>query len=122
MSVRWTDEEVIRLKELWLVAPPGEILISFAPRTWRSIYAKAVSMGFGLRTRGRFTPCQMEVVPFLADGEITKVIAWKLGSSPRTIETHIGEIMRKLGVTSRVRAALLLDRERRPFREEGVSV
>lgn len=44
------------------------------------------------------TPRQFEVLVLIAEGESTKEIAFKLGLSVKTIETHRSQIMEKLGL------------------------
>jgi two-component system, NarL family, nitrate/nitrite response regulator NarL len=46
-----------------------------------------------------------EVLRLLADGITDREIADRLGISPRTVETHVGNVLRKLGVRNRAQAA-----------------
>jgi len=46
-----------------------------------------------------------EVLRHLADGLTDREIAERLGISPRTVETHVGSILHKLGVRNRAQAA-----------------
>jgi len=46
-----------------------------------------------------------EVLRHLADGLTDKEIAERLGISPRTVETHVGSVLHKLGVKNRAQAA-----------------
>jgi DNA-binding NarL/FixJ family response regulator len=48
---------------------------------------------------------EYEVLRHLADGLTDRTIAERLGISPRTVETHVGSILRKLGVRNRAQAA-----------------
>ena len=48
---------------------------------------------------------EQEVVRHLADGLTDREIATRLGISPRTVETHVGNILHKLGVRNRAQAA-----------------
>ena len=43
------------------------------------------------------TPRQHEIIKMVLDGAPSKVIAWKLGISQRTVENHRAAIMRKAG-------------------------
>jgi DNA-binding CsgD family transcriptional regulator len=51
------------------------------------------------------TPAEREVVQLVSDGLANKDIAAKLFISPRTVQTHLSHIYRKLGLTSRVQLA-----------------
>jgi DNA-binding NarL/FixJ family response regulator len=53
-----------------------------------------------------------EVLALLADGLTDRQIADRLGISPRTVETHVGSLLNKLGVRNRAQAA-------RRYREGG---
>jgi two-component system, NarL family, response regulator DevR len=55
-----------------------------------------------------------EVLALLADGLTDREIADRLGISPRTVETHVGSLLNKLGVRNRAQAA-------RRYRESGGS-
>lgn len=46
-----------------------------------------------------------EVLRHLGDGLTDREIATQLGISPRTVETHVGSILHKLGVKNRAQAA-----------------
>lgn len=48
---------------------------------------------------------EAEVLRFLAEGRTDREIAQVLTISPRTVETHVGAILHKLGVKSRAEAA-----------------
>jgi len=48
---------------------------------------------------------EAEVLRHLADGLTDKEIAERLSISPRTVETHVGSVLRKLGVKNRAQAA-----------------
>ena len=51
------------------------------------------------------SPREEEVLSLLADGLTDKEIADRLGISPRTVETHVGSLLNKLGVRNRAEAA-----------------
>ena len=48
---------------------------------------------------------EQEVLRHLGDGLTDREIATRLGISPRTVETHVGSILHKLGVRNRAQAA-----------------
>ena len=58
------------------------------------------------------TPREMEILRHLAEGQSNKVIARDLGISDGTVKLHVRAILKKLGVQSRVEAAVLAVEER----------
>lgn len=48
---------------------------------------------------------EAEVLRHLADGLTDREVAERLSISPRTVETHVGSVLRKLGVKNRAQAA-----------------
>jgi DNA-binding NarL/FixJ family response regulator len=54
------------------------------------------------------TAREREVAALVAERLTNCVIATRLGTSPRTIDTHVGKILAKLGVTSRGEVAAAL--------------
>lgn len=61
---------------------------------------------------GPISPREEEVLTLLAEGLTDREIAARLGISPRTVETHVGSLLSKLGVRNRAQAA-------RRYRELG---
>ena len=53
------------------------------------------------------TPREKEIIEHIAEGESNKVIARNLGISDGTVKLHVKAILRKLGVHSRVEAAVI---------------
>jgi two-component system nitrate/nitrite response regulator NarL len=53
------------------------------------------------------TPREYEILTHIAEGESNKVIANNLGISDGTVKLHVKAILRKLGVHSRVEAAVI---------------
>jgi DNA-binding NarL/FixJ family response regulator len=61
--------------------------------------APAIESALAVRRRlERLTPRQIEVLRFMAIGRTTPEIARELGLSAKTIETHRGEIMKRVGI------------------------
>lgn len=56
---------------------------------------------------GSLTPRELEVLKLLAAGKTNKEIAWMLRISVHTAKKHVGQILAKLNVSSRMEAALL---------------
>lgn len=54
--------------------------------------------------RSSVTERELEILEYLSLGLSVKQVAKRLSLSPRTVETHIAKIYRKLGVTNRVQA------------------
>jgi DNA-binding NarL/FixJ family response regulator len=50
------------------------------------------------------TPREAQILAELADGRTMRQIGRRLGISPRTVETHVAKLYRKLGVRTRVQA------------------
>jgi NarL family two-component system response regulator LiaR len=65
----------------------------------------------GPREPQPLTPREREVLALLSRGFTNKRIAADLGVSEKTVKTHVGSILSKLGVTDRTQAALYAVRE-----------
>jgi DNA-binding NarL/FixJ family response regulator len=50
------------------------------------------------------TARELQILGYVSEGFTIRQVASRLGLSPRTVDTHIAKIYRKLGVTNRVRA------------------
>jgi DNA-binding NarL/FixJ family response regulator len=57
------------------------------------------------------TPREIEVLRQVVDGKTNQEIAFALGISEKTVEKHLEGVFTKLGVTSRVEAAVHAVRE-----------
>ena len=53
------------------------------------------------------TPRETDIIALLAEGQSNKLIARNLGISEGTVKLHVKAVLRKLGVHSRVEAAVL---------------
>jgi NarL family two-component system response regulator LiaR len=55
----------------------------------------------------RLTPREHEVLELIGRGFPNKRIARELGVSEKTVKTHVGHVLAKLGVTDRTQAAVV---------------
>jgi DNA-binding CsgD family transcriptional regulator len=53
---------------------------------------------------GTLTPRERQILGLLSEGLTMQQMGRRLGISPRTVETHVSGIYRKLGVRTRVQA------------------
>jgi DNA-binding NarL/FixJ family response regulator len=53
------------------------------------------------------TPRELEVLALIARGRSNKLIAQELGIAEKTVKTHVGHVLAKLGVTDRTQAAVI---------------
>ncbi len=58
----------------------------------------------GAEVAAHLTSREQQVLELLSDGHTMRQIATRLSISPRTVETHVAKIYRKLGVRTRVQA------------------
>jgi DNA-binding NarL/FixJ family response regulator len=77
----------------------AEVVRSLAGDRRRTGSAKAVGDPFP-----ELSDREQQVLHQLADGLTDREIATRLGISPRTVETHVGSILHKLGVKNRAQA------------------
>jgi DNA-binding NarL/FixJ family response regulator len=61
-------------------------------------YLARVDSAAPISDRNALTPRQQEVLRLVAEGQTTKEIAFELGLSVKTIETHRTQVMEKLGL------------------------
>ena len=61
---------------------------------------------------GALSDRQAAVLHLVTDGKSNKQIAWELSISETTVKVHMTAILRKLGVSSRAQAIVLLQRRR----------
>jgi NarL family two-component system response regulator LiaR len=72
---------------------------------------EAIAQPAGAPAPERLTPREREVLALLGRGYANKRIARELGVAEKTVKTHVGHVLAKLGVTDRTQAALLAVRE-----------
>jgi two-component system, NarL family, response regulator LiaR len=65
----------------------------------------------GTAAPATLTPRERDVLTLIAQGRSNKVIARELGVAEKTVKTHVGHILAKLGVHDRTQAALYAVRE-----------
>lgn len=58
----------------------------------------------------RLTRQELRILLQIRDGRLNKQIAWDLGISESTVKTHITALLRKLDLSSRTQAAVLVQR------------
>jgi two-component system, NarL family, response regulator DevR len=58
----------------------------------------------GSEVHASLSPREREILGLLADGLTTRQIGRRLEISPRTVESHVAKVYRKLGASSRVQA------------------
>jgi NarL family two-component system response regulator LiaR len=68
---------------------------------------EAIAQPPGEEPRDELTPREHEVLELIGQGLSNKRIALELGVSEKTVKTHVGHVLAKLGVTDRTQAALL---------------
>jgi DNA-binding NarL/FixJ family response regulator len=70
---------------------------------------RAISEGRTAATNqeDQLTRREREVLELIAHGRSNKRIAYELGISEKTVKTHVGHVLAKLGVTDRTQAAML---------------
>ena len=87
----------------------GEALLhpAVAARVLRELAAD----GDRARRHELLTPREREVLALLARGRANKAIAFELGVAEKTVKTHVGNILGKLGLSDRTQAALYAVRE-----------
>ncbi len=78
---------------------------SMASRLIRTLAARAGRGTASESPLGRLSAREEQVLRGLADGLTDREIAGNLGISPRTVETHVGNVLQKLGVRNRAEAA-----------------
>ncbi len=77
----------------------------------RRVAAKLGQMLGGNDESNHLTPREMEVLQLVTQGKTNAEIGFSLGISEKTVEKHLDTIFRKLGVVSRVEAAVMAVRD-----------
>jgi DNA-binding NarL/FixJ family response regulator len=103
------DAEPAELVRAIRTVDGGEALLhpAVAARVLRELAAD----GDRARRHELLTPREREVLALLARGRANKAIAFELGVAEKTVKTHVGNILGKLGLSDRTQAALYAVRE-----------
>jgi DNA-binding NarL/FixJ family response regulator len=103
------DAEPAELVRAIRTVDRGEALLhpAVAARVLRELAAD----GDRARRHELLTPREREVLALLARGRANKAIALDLGVAEKTVKTHVGNILGKLGLADRTQAALYAVRE-----------
>ena len=95
-------------------APPQEVARAVrAAHAGEAVLDPAVAarlvdaLGGGEEPLDRLTPREREVLELIGRGFPNKLIARELGVSEKTVKTHVGHVLAKLGVTDRTQAAVV---------------
>jgi two-component system, NarL family, nitrate/nitrite response regulator NarL len=91
--------------------------LSVPPRL-ASAQVRQTSMSNGARALAELTQRDRQVLELLAHGLTNQEIAARLGLTNKTISRYVSTVLMKLGVRSRLEAALLMARESRHQTEE----
>jgi two-component system, NarL family, nitrate/nitrite response regulator NarL len=105
------DELVVALRKV--IA--GELVV--APELAGTLASIIQNRDDGLEEESKsvfssLSPREMEILSHLTEGQSNKVIAKHLGISDGTVKLHVKSILKKLGLHSRVEAAVLAANER----------
>jgi two-component system nitrate/nitrite response regulator NarL len=98
------DQLVVALRDI--VAGKTVVAPDLAPVLARVVQGDSIAPGVE-SPFAKLTPRENEILALLAEGQSNKVIARNLGISDGTVKLHVKSILRKLGVHSRVEAAVI---------------
>lgn len=100
------DVEPSELARAIRTAQAGEAMITptVAGRLLRTLSAPRTPL---MSDGERLTRRELEVLELIVAGRSNKRIAFELGIAEKTVKTHVGHLLAKLGVTDRTQAALM---------------
>ena len=98
------DQLVLALRDI--VAGKTVVAPDLAPVLARVVQGDSIT-AVDKNPFSKLTPRENEILSLLAEGQSNKVIARNLGISDGTVKLHVKSILRKLGVHSRVEAAVM---------------
>ena len=82
-----------------------------SPAVAARVVEELATGGGGRAAADELTPRELEVLCLIARGRSNKRIALELGVAEKTVKTHVGHVLAKLGVSDRTQAALYAVRE-----------
>lgn len=98
------DDLVVALRDI--VAGKTVVAPDLAPVLAKVVQGESVAAR-DVSPFSELTPRESEILGLLAEGQSNKAIARNLGISDGTVKLHVKAILRKLGVHSRVEAAVI---------------
>lgn len=98
-GVRFIAESLTRVARGERVFTPVQERGAVAELGRRARHAREAS-----GVRARLTDRELEILEYVSLGLTVRQVARRLGLSPRTVETHIAKLYRKMGVRNRVQA------------------
>jgi DNA-binding NarL/FixJ family response regulator len=102
------NTEPAELARALRAAHAGEAIID---PTVAARLVSALADGSRVSRREQLTRREREVLELIVRGRSNKRIALELGIAEKTVKTHVGHLLAKLGVTDRTQAALLAVRQ-----------
>jgi len=99
------DELVVALREI--MAGKTVVARNLAPVLVKIVQRDGSAEAQSSDPFSELTPRESEILGLLAEGQSNKMIARNLGISDGTVKLHVKSILRKLGVHSRVEAAVI---------------
>ncbi|MEV6627998.1 response regulator transcription factor [Amycolatopsis sp. NPDC051106] len=85
----------------------GDELAAAVRAAHQGVTALSPAVASALTGGGALTPRERDVLELLGEGLSNRDIAARLRLAERTVKVHVGNVLAKLGVTSRTQAALL---------------
>jgi DNA-binding NarL/FixJ family response regulator len=103
------DTEPAELVRAIRIVDGGDALLH--PAVAARVLREVVADGDRAQRHELLTPREREVLGLLARGRANKAIALDLGVAEKTVKSHVGNILGKLGLSDRTQAALYAVRE-----------